>query len=276
MTIRDILVQVDDAPASAHRVGVAATLAASRGAHLVGLCLFGPPPIPAAVEAQLPESVIRDMQVAARATAKAAEDRFRRDCAAAGITHEWRQVETAAPAAAAIHARYADLSVIGQDDPDRPGPLDGMAEEVVLASGRPTLVVPYVGRFAALGANVLIAWNGSREASRAVHDALPLFRKDARITILALNPESTAAGGAGVPGADIALHLARHGHKVEATHFVSDEISVGDMLLSRAADLGADLIVMGAYGHSRLREIVLGGVTRHLLRHMTVPVLMSH
>ena len=275
MPVRDILVHVDDAAQAAARVDLAIAIALAHHAHLVGLCLFGVPTLPGGFDGQIPQSVIDDMYASALQAAGAIEDRFRRRADAAGVSYEWRAVESMAPSSAAIHARYADIAIIGQDDPDRPGPLDGIAEQVALAAGRPVLAVPYAGRFSSVGANVLIAWNGSREAARAVHDALPLIRKDARITVLAANPGSTDAGG-GVPGADIALHLARHGLKVEASHFISDEISVGDMLLSRAADLGADLIVMGAYGHSRLREVVLGGVTRHLLRHMTVPVLMSH
>ncbi|MCC7271570.1 MAG: universal stress protein [Alphaproteobacteria bacterium] len=276
MTIADILVHVDDRPSAETRMALALTLARRHGAHLAALYLFGAPPLPGYVAAELPASVLDGMREAAFERARAAESRMRRLADAAGIALEWRPVEAVDPGPAVLHGRYADLNIVGQDDPDQSTPYDGLVEEVVLGSGRPVLAVPYAGRFDDVGSNVLIAWNASREAARAVHDVLPLVQPKARINVLAVDPNRTEAGGGAMPGADIATHLARRGLAVEASQFVTESISVGDLLLSRAADLSADLIVMGAYGHSRVREVVLGGVTRHLLAHMTVPVLMSH
>jgi nucleotide-binding universal stress UspA family protein len=175
-----------------------------------------------------------------------------------------------------LHARYADLTVVGQgiDLKDAPHDLAFLPEELALGVGRPVLVVPRYGTFETFGERVLIAWNGSREATRAVHDALPLLTRATKVTVLSIDPEPDS--GARVPSADITLHLARHGVSAEADSTVALDMAVGDMLLSRAADLGANLLVMGAYGHSRVREMVLGGATRHILQHMTVPVLMSH
>ncbi|MGE0717625.1 MAG: universal stress protein [Alphaproteobacteria bacterium] len=276
MALRDLLVHVDDTPAAARRVALAAELARRHGAHLAGLYLQVEPTVPGYVMAELPGETLDWMHRNAVERAEAAEALFRRTVDAAGIPAEWRRVATTDPEVAAVHGRYVDLNIAGQDDPDAPPALPGVTEAVLLGSGRPTLVVPYAGTFASLGDNVLVAWNAGREAARAVGDALPLIAEGARITVLAVDPDATAAGGAGVPGADIALHLARHGRPVEASHIVSDDVSPSDLLLSRAADLGTDLLVMGAYGHSRLREVVLGGVTREILQHMTVPVLMSH
>ena len=138
------------------------------------------------------------------------------------------------------------------------------------------MIVPYAGRFDTVGSNVLVAWNATREAARAVNDAMPILQKAEKVTVLSINPPSEEAGGPVWPAADIALHLARHGVKAEASSTVSHEIDVGNAILSRAADFGSDLIVMGGYGHSRQREFILGGVTRTLLGHMTVPVIMSH
>jgi len=121
---------------------------------------------------------------------------------------------------------------------------------------------------------VLVAWNGSREATRAVHDALPLLRRAEKVTVLSIDPDEDAEPR--LPGADVSLHLARHGVTAQAATIAGTDVAVGDLLLSYAADHDIDLIVMGAYGHTRLREVVLGGATRTLLRHMTVPVLMSH
>jgi nucleotide-binding universal stress UspA family protein len=127
-----------------------------------------------------------------------------------------------------------------------------------------------------MGRNVLVAWNGSREATRAVNDALPILERAEKVTVLAVNPRKGGGDHGDIPSADIALHLARHGVKAEASQTVSNELEVGDTILSRLADFGSDLVVMGAYGHSRMRELLMGGVTRELLQHMTVPVLLSH
>jgi nucleotide-binding universal stress UspA family protein len=149
-----------------------------------------------------------------------------------------------------------------------------LAGDLVLSVGRPVLFVPYAGRFPATGKRVLVAWNASREAARAVSDALPLLARAESFEVVAFEPRPGDHGE--VPGADIALYLARHGVKATAARQSAPEIDIGAQILSRAADTGADLIVMGGYGHSRLRELVLGGVTRSMLEAMTVPVLMSH
>jgi nucleotide-binding universal stress UspA family protein len=149
-------------------------------------------------------------------------------------------------------------------------------ERVTLASGRPILVVPYAGHFATLGQRVLVGWDASREATRAVGDAMPLLAAAEQVTVLAIDPQAGPGGHGELPGADISLHLARHGVKAVIERTVSADVPIGDVLLSRAADLGADLLVMGAYGHSRARELLLGGATRTVLGSMTLPVLMSH
>jgi len=149
-------------------------------------------------------------------------------------------------------------------------------DQVTLASGRPILVVPYAGHFETVGRRVLVGWNATREAARAVNDAMPLLAAAEMVTVLTIDAREGPHGHGELPGADISLHMARHGVKAGIERTVSADLSVGDVLLSRAADLGADLLVMGAYGHSRARELLLGGATRALLRSMTIPVLMSH
>jgi len=178
----------------------------------------------------------------------------------------------------ALHARYVDLTILGQLDPDR-GDADLIRprpEHVTLASGRPILVVPYAGHFETVGRHVLIGWNATREATRAVNDAMPLLAAADVVTVLTIDAREGPDAHGELPGADISLHLARHGVKAEVERTVSAGIPAGDVLLSRAADLGADLLVIGAYGHSRVRELLLGGATRSILQSMTVPVLMSH
>jgi nucleotide-binding universal stress UspA family protein len=152
----------------------------------------------------------------------------------------------------------------------------GLPEEVTLNSGRPTLVVPYIGAAATIGERVMVAWNASREAARAIGDAMPLLERAKVVTVVSVNARPDALGHGEDPGADIGAHLARHGLKVEVERLEARDIDVPNAILSRLADAGSDLLVMGCYGHSRLREMVLGGVTRTILGEMTVPVLMAH
>jgi nucleotide-binding universal stress UspA family protein len=194
------------------------------------------------------------------------------------VSAEWREVSEGVEGDAALHARYADLAIVGQLDPDR---VEGnllwpRPEQVTLASGRPVLVVPYAGRFDTVGKRVLIGWNASREAARAVNDAMPLLAAAELVTVLTIDPREGPSEHGELPGADISLHLARHGVKAQIERTVSTGLGIGEVLLSRAADLGADLLVTGAYGHSRARELLLGGATRTLLQSMTLPVLISH
>lgn len=179
---------------------------------------------------------------------------------------EWRPISGLKQLA--LHARYADLTIVGQASS---GASDHITE-TLMSTGRPLLAVPRHGRFPNVGHRVLVAWNASREATRAVFDSLPLLAGAANVTVMTMDAEDDDR----VPGADIGLTLARHGIKVDVVRSTLGDIDAGNALLSRAADQGADLLVMGAFGHSPLREKMLGGATRHILDHMTVPVLLSH
>ena len=276
MGLKDLLVHVDNDPTSNSRVDVAVALAAKHGAHLTGLHAMGWPRLPGYVEVELPPSFLEEQRQYLEGLARQAEERFQARARRRGIQGEWRVEMGDIVGTTKLHARYVDLTVVGQgrDLVNAPYDLAFLPEELVLGVGRPVLVVPRYGTFETVGERVLIAWNGSREATRAVHDAIPLLQLATKVTVLSVDPERDS--GSRVPSADIALHLARHGVAAEAASTVGLDIGVGDLLLSRAADLGVDLIVMGAYGHARVREMVLGGATRHMLQHMTVPVLMSH
>jgi len=190
---------------------------------------------------------------------------------------EWRETKADALGAVALHARYADLVVIGQQNPEWPSGVNKDFERSMpIAAGRPVLFVPYAFERRPVGRHVLVAWNASREAARALSDALPLLERASHVHVVTFHPEISGAAHGEEPGADIALYLTRHGVKVTVSRNDVPDVDIGSQLLSRAFDLSADLIVMGAWGHSRLREFVLGGVTRTLLESMTVPVLMSH
>jgi len=272
VTYKTLLVHVDDRPRCAERLGLAFTLAARFEAHLVALFALEAARIPSYALAEA-GPVVQEIETRRRAeAARAAEAEFRQAERRAGGNAEWRLSSGDAVAALRLAARYADLVIAAQPEPDDPFG-QAFAAELVLGAGRPVLFVPYAGRFADAGKRVLVAWNASREAARAVSDALPMLARADSVEVVAFQP----GGDHGeLPAADIALYLARHGVKATAARDVAPGLKIGARILSRAADGAADLIVMGAYGHSRLRELALGGATRSLLEAMTVPVLMSH
>jgi len=279
MAYKSILVHVDASRPAPARLDVAIELSRALDAHLAGLAILPELAQPATIEVQYGPELRAAQARAAREMLDPLRAAFEQRTRAAGFaTAEWREATGDPVATAALHARYADLVVLGQVDPedDRTRVAPGFVDGFLLAAGRPVLLVPYAGAFERLGRRVLVAWNASREATRAVTDALPLLERAEKVTVLSIDPEPSAGGHGEVPGADLALYLARHGVKAEAQRTGSDGVDVGNTLLSRAADLSADLIVMGAWGRSRMRELVMGGATRTVLSDMTVPVLMSH
>jgi nucleotide-binding universal stress UspA family protein len=280
MAYKDLLVQVDDTRACAKRIEAAIALAAAQSAHLTGLYTMAEASPASFTRGYLPSELLTALQQEMRARADAALARFATVAERNQITFETRVervLYTEVADALATSARYADLVILGQIDPDDPvtGPRY-LPEQVILGCGRPALVIPYIGPGASLGERVVVAWDGSREAARAVNDALPLLERAKAVSVVTINPRQEPFGHAEEPGADIGLHLARHDVKIEVERVVSRDIDIANTILSQIANGGADLLVMGAYGHSRLREYVLGGVTRTILAEMTVPVLMSH
>lgn len=273
MTYKTIVVHLDADPRRSERLGVALELATAFHAHLVGLFAPAREPVPSYALAEAGERVSEIDELRASQVRAAAEREFR----AAAARGEWRPASYD-PLAALLHsARYGDLLVAGQPQPAADGTQGislGFAGNLLLSVGRPVLFVPYAGSFGAPGKRVLVAWNASREAARAVSDALPLLRRAAEVIVAAFDAERSGDHGQ-EPGADIGLYLARHGVKVTVMRESGAGIDVGNQILSRAFDLDSDLIVTGAYGHSRVRELMLGGATRTLLESMTVPVLMS-
>ena len=286
MLFKDILVHLDEGPRSATRLKVALDLARRHAAHLTGIYVIDIPGSDLFYGAGMPyaggggmNDMVASLRADSAARAETSGQEFRDALRREGLEGEWRTVDGDTVALLALHARYADVTILGQPNEDESykGPsADAVLVNVMLASGRPVLAVPYAGQFERVGERVLVAWNASRESTRAINDALPLLRDAKMVTVLAVNPKHGIDGHGDVPAADIVLHLARHGVKAEAAHTIAKDISEGDALLSYAADLGVDLIVSGGYGHSRAREMVFGGVTRTLLEEMTVPMLLSH
>jgi len=284
MGFKDILVALDNAPPARGRIELAASLAERFAAHLIGLHTTVAAHAPRTrgyfdtFDQSLLDPLYRDFAEKMRAEAETAQALFEEIAGRRGLSAEWRSAVGYPSETTAMHGRYVDLIVLGQPDPDdTQAPLfRPLPEEVALAVGRPILVIPYAGSWVEIGRRVLVGWDASREATRAVNDAMPLLVDAQMVTVLAVDPADGPAGHGDIPGADIAQHLARHGVTATIERTVSAGIGAGNTLLSRASDLEADLLVMGGYGHSRVRELLLGGATRTVLESMTLPVLMAH
>lgn len=283
MPFKDILLHLSPDSRRDVRRDAAIALAGAHDARLTALYTMPHPYIPGFAMHGVPEPVIAEHRDAAEKMAKEVRSAFEKAAEHAGVRAVWHSMEGMREREIVRRAETCDVAIVGQEDPDEPT-VAGLTEPLVFGSGRPVITVPYAGKFATIGNRVMVAWDETREASRALHDALPILTGAKQVIVYCVNPVESGP----ISGDDIAAHLARHGVEVDVHHTVSripeDEtavigrrsLGVGDLLLSAASDFGADLLVMGAYGHSRLREMVLGGATRYVLRHMTVPVLMSH
>lgn len=279
MPYKTILVHLNNERRAEGLLECAMDIARRHNAHIIGFHVY--PGVPSAPPIAIPygAEVIGAALAGERKEAEAIERTFKRLTDGQPVVAEWRSVKAPHADLAEVvmqHGRCADLVVASQSDPDWDlSVVLDFPERLALESGRPVLVVPYVGRYASVGRNAMIAWKASRESARAVFDALPLLEGSDKVTILEIDERGKKGEGL-APDTQIAQALARHGLKPVVQRTVTGDISVGDEILSRLADAGADLLVMGAYGHSRFRELVFGGVTRHITRHMTAPVLFSH
>lgn len=273
--LKSLLVYLDATTGATAPLDVALELAQAHDAHVTGLSALPPFDAPVFAAAQFPAEIVEQINGQRHERLAEMEQAFSAKIAAAGWggRSQWTSSDMHPADAIVDIGRTTDLVIMGQSQPGETDPQRmAVPDEVVVELGRPMLVVPYVRRPATLAKRILVAWNNTREGARAVNDAIPLLRGADDIEILTVNPEAEET----VPGADIADYLARHGLKVTVNRSMGDGIAVADALLNRASDGGFDLLVMGAYGHSRMREVVLGGATRGILEHMTVPVLMSH
>ncbi|HEX2019273.1 MAG TPA: universal stress protein [Aurantimonas sp.] len=271
---RTILVCLKDPRHAAGLTKMGLALAARQGAHLVGLHVAPDPFVGMPTEVSV--DYIERAQKQIEADAGAIEATFRDLAGTADVATEWRLELSRGDSyesAVTRHALCADLAITGQ--PDGAGWQGGnLLTDILLDTGRPVLFVPYAGSFEDAGNRALIAWNGGREAARAAFDAVPFLQQAQAVRVLTIGAPSGASAGL-APADDLTLALARHGVPAEAARTSSGDLSAGDTLLNAVSDYGADLLVMGCYGHSRFRQLLLGGVTRHILETMTVPVLMS-
>jgi len=274
MPLRDILFHAFEGEAGDTVQATVLALAKRQGAQVTGISVVDNTPIPAYVmpyvPANLGDTYLDEARIVAKSLRESVEEAGRK----AAVHVEWRYVEGDIRGVINLHSRYTDLIVLGQGaGEDVPiGPALNLADDLILSSAKPILSVPWKGDFSNIGKNVLVAWNSSAQSSRAVHDALPILTEADSVRVLTVGPDD----GNHLPGAEITAHLTRHGVNAEAVHVEDTGSSTGETIINNAANMNADMIVCGGWGHSRLFETVMGGVTRHLLRNMQVPILMSH
>ena len=279
MGFKTVVVHVNSSADTERRVRLASQIVRMSKGRLVGAAMSGISRFlyadhATAMGVSLAAQCIDEAREAARDSLR----RFESQCAMLDLpSFESRLLDDQAADGLVLQSRYGDLVILGQVNPD--DPISPMEEEtpeyVAMNSARPVLVVPYAGHFEVPFQRVLVAWDGSMEATRAITAAIPLMEQAGKVTLAVFNAGREPEAHGSEPGADMALYLARHGIKVEVSSQVT-AIDVGSALLSFASDIDADLLVMGCYGHSRLREIMLGGASRTVLQSMTLPVLMAH
>jgi nucleotide-binding universal stress UspA family protein len=279
MDYKTILVHLDHGAHVQQRLQPALALATSFKAKLLGLFAVSDSRMPAYAVSQASSTMVQVLQRKRSEALEQSQAEFDTAVfAAAGIHAEWRSSEGDPAEAVCRTARYCDLVVLGQRDSDSEVD-DGLPadfiDQVLLEAHRPVLLVPHSGRFETVGKRILIAWDAGREATHAVTAALPLLQRADMVQIVAFDPQERGDHGE-LPGADIGLYLARHGVKVSVAEQAGSGLEVAAQILSRAADQYVDLIVMGAYSRSMIRQKLFGGVTREILETMTVPVLMRH
>jgi nucleotide-binding universal stress UspA family protein len=246
-------------------------------AHVLGIAVSYEPVIPGTVMGGVPPEIIESQRRESDSKARSAVSRFEEAVRRAGLSGETRTLSASVSGAADQIGRIGrrfDMIVVGQPSRKGSAPDQVVDEGVLFDSGRPVIFVPYIQKTGMTLRRVMICWDGSRAAARAVADALPFLQKAKQVEVVIVSEKPAKTDE--VPGADLGQHLARHGLTVDIKHITSPDIDVPSTILSHAADSDADMLVMGGYGHSRLREFILGGTTRGLLESMTVPVLMSH
>jgi nucleotide-binding universal stress UspA family protein len=275
--IKDVLVNLSLGERGGFAGEYAVSVAAAFEAHVAGIAFLYDPIIPLSGAGYIPADVI-DTQERDNANAtKAAADHFARAAARAGVSAEPLTLSSSVSGAGEQFSRLArrfDLSVVGQAEPETNAIEEVIAEAALFDSGRPVIIVPYIQKAPLKLDRVMVCWDGGKTAARAVADAMPLLKRAGGVEVVIVADEHGKEDE--IAGADMGQHLARHGLNVEVKRMTMGDIDVADVLLSHAADIAADIIVMGGYGHSRLREFVLGGVTRSILQSMTAPVFMSH
>ena len=280
--MKDILVHLDGSELCAHRIRTAISLATKHDAHVMGVALKIKSTIADYISEALPSGFQEAQRKAVAASARKAIETFEAEAKAANISFETNVIEKSAakaPEALAFYARHADLTVLGQSNVEHSSAASfntSLMDACLFESGRPIYLVPYVGKKIQPVKTAVIAWDGGAKAARTVNDAIPLLQDRKEVICLIINADDRKGAHGKTPGEDIKAHLGRHGINLKIECISAIDIGVDKAILNFLADTGADLLVMGAYGHSRLREKAFGGVTNNILMEMTAPVLMSN
>lgn len=280
MVYKDILVHLDNSKVCKQRAKAAVALAKRHEASVTGVSLALKSTISTYVGIDIPASLTEAQQKIVADSAAEAITKFEELAKSQGVpfnSHIVRCSATKAPARLSYFARHADLTFVGQPNPDEKGMAfqESLLDGVLFASGRPVYVVPYVGRIDVKTRKAVIAWDGGTKAVRAANDAIPLLQGRSDAIVLVINPDDHHSAHGDNPGTKIAAHLERHGIKTSVDCHTVKDVNPDTVILNYLADTGADLLIMGAYGHSRLREKAFGGTTNTILHQMTTPVFMS-
>ncbi|MBN8968755.1 MAG: universal stress protein [Rhizobiales bacterium] len=276
--IKDITLKLETDPARDRSLDYAISVAQACDAHVTGMAFCDPVgfaqyPIPS-----MPASVISNITAEKAREASASVARFEEAAKSHKISFDHEVIMHRLPRSAeafAVKARRSDLSIVQQTE-NHEDDNEAMIEAVLFDSGRPVLIVPYIQRDPFKLDHVVCCWDGSSTAARAVNDARPLLKRAKKVEILIVANEKTEDSRHQASGEGIVAHLTRHDINVTLKTLQAPDVDVGNAILSYIADQGADIMVIGGYGHSRLRQFVLGGVTRTILESMTAPVFMSH
>ena len=280
MSYKTILVSLNEVGRVADLIAAAANLARVLGAHVSGLYVIPAVQVYPSVGFEAAPQVFEGNRSFFKDNAARVKQSFEEAMAREGLPHDFHQIDARTPVIAdevIAQGRSSDVIIVSATNPDEiTGVERDFVEQVVMAAGRPVVVLPFKGDTVIATDEIVIGWDGGREAARAVFDALPLLKLAKKVRVVRVDPQKDPALRGSIPGADLAQTLARHGVKAEAQGFPTDGMDEGQALMRCAEDCGAGLIVMGAYGHSRLAEFIFGGATRFVLTRMARPVLMSH
>jgi nucleotide-binding universal stress UspA family protein len=274
--LKDIVVNLSGRAAQDFAANYATSIAATFGAHVAGIAFLYEPVIPDGTLGGIPVDLIELQREENTKVAKTAVDRFEAAAKAAAVSAETRVLDATLGGAAALFgqiARRFDVAVVGQAQRDHGASEELMIEGALFESGRPVVVVPYIQKEGLKLDRVIACWDGGRMSARAIADAMPFLERAKAVDIVIVAEERKNDE---ITGANMTEHLARHGIAANVKRIARGDLAIADVILDYAADSGADFMVMGGYGHSRLREFILGGVTRGILGSMTVPVLLSH
>lgn len=280
MSYKTLLAHVADPTRIERLLKAAIPLARSMDAHLVGLSVLPPYVVMPGGETSGASITIDEHRIAYQSEMRQLKESFLTATAGQTFPSEWREADSVFESVSSVvldHGRSVDLMIASQQDPK--WSYSHLMEDnvrIAMQAGRPLLLVPNAGELRLPAKRVTVAWNARREAVRAVFDALPMLQAADSVNVLWINPEREKHLAGDLPGDEICMTLARHGVKCEASSATAIGADVGPELLRQATAYGSDLIVMGCYGHSRLREFILGGVSRHVLAAAQIPVLLSH